>query len=351
MEKAKKLISALLLVCMVAFPFGGCSSAESGSTSQSTSSAGESASAAAGSTGSASYGQKKVAFIATDMSLTYASWLSSSLKTLNSKYPNITIDYFDGKASTGTQLQIMETCVTKGYDYIILHPQDPDAEADTVKDIIDNGTPVMMINQSDGGVKEASNVNCDPVAYGEMIAKVANDMLPAGKKSTYNVVVLLGPSGNSHSIGRRKGYENVLFSKRKDIKILGEQICDWDKSKGMEKMEDWLQTYKDIDAVISMNDGMALGALEAAKDAGRDKEMFFFGVDGLADSIISMKQGGLTATVQQSAYTQASQGMEIIDKVFKGEEKFEKVNTDPVLITKDNMDKFYQYYQSIGLIK
>lgn len=93
-----------------------------------------------------------------------------------------------------------------------------------------------------------------------------------------NVVVLLGPSGNTDSIERRRAYEDVIFSKNENITILDEQIGDWEKSKGMEYMENWLQVHDDIDAVLSMNDAMAIGAYEAAKDAGVADNIQFYGV-------------------------------------------------------------------------
>lgn len=325
----KRVLSVMLTVVLcLTMGLAGCSNKESGS----------------------SDGEKKdkykIAFLPTDSSATFAAWLSQEIQKECEKRDNYELTILDSKNTLSTQLDNLENCVSQGYDYIILHPLEPDAEADIVDSYIEQGTPIMMINQSDGGSEKASNVDCDPIEQGSIVAEVAAKTIPQDGK----VVVLLGPSGNSHSIGRREGFEKVLFEKRPDIKILDEQIGDWEKSKGMNYMEDWLQTYPQIDAIVSMNDAMALGALEAAKDAKRNEGLTAYGVDGLADAVLSIKDGDLTATCVQNAKTFAVTGFEIIDKVLAGETEFEKVIIDGELIDANNMEDWIKIHTDNGQI-
>ena len=202
---------------------------------------------------------------------------------------------------------------------------EPDAEADLVDQYVQDGTPILMVNQSDGGSQYASNVDCDPIEQGSIVAEVAAQKIPQNGK----VVILLGPSGNSHSIGRREGFQKTLFDARPDIEILDEQI----------------------DAVVSMNDAMALGALEAAKDAKRAENMTFYGVDGLADAVLSIKDGGLTATCVQNAKVMAETTFGIIDKVLSGKEEFEKTLIEGQLIDEKNVDEWIKIHTENGQIK
>lgn len=334
--KTKKVLSALLAVAMMVIMIVGCGSSGDGDD-------------AGGSNEKASGDDKfKVAFLPTDMSATFASWLASELEIAFSAYADMELTVIDSKNELETQLSSLETCVSQGYDYIILLPLEPAAEDDIVEGYIEEGTPMMMINLDDFGVDEASSVIANPYDLGTVVAETAKELLP----DDANVVVLLGPSGNTDSIERRRAYEDVLFSET-NITILDEQLGDWEKSKGMELMENWIQSKDKIDAVISMNDAMAIGAYEAAKDAGVAKDMLFFGVDGLADAAVAVQDGEMTATALQDAQIMAEEGARIVHEVLTGENKegFEKVQIPVTLITKDNVAEFVKRYEDNGMLK
>lgn len=344
--KVKRLIGMFLAVAMMVGLFAGCGS--SNGTSATT--AVTSASAASGETTAAKSGDKfKVAFLPTDMSATFAAWLSAELTTAFKGYSDMELTVMDSKGQLETQLSNLETCVSQKYDYIILLPLEPAAEDDIVADYISKGTPIMNINLDDLKVEKASSVIANPYDLGKIVSTYAKGQI----KEDANVVVLLGPSGNTDSIERRKAYQDVLFSTTK-IKILDEQIGDWEKSKGMSLMENWIQAYGDkIDAVISMNDAMAIGAYEAAKEAGVASKIKFFGVDGLADAAVSINNGEMNATALQDAKVMAEEGARIAHDVLtkKNAAGFEKVQIPVTLITKDNVSDFIKRYTDNGMIK
>lgn len=291
----------------------------------------------------------KVAFLPTDMSATFASWLASELQTAFDQYDDMELTVIDSKNELETQISSLETCVSQGYDYIIPLPLEPAAEDDLVEGYINDGTPIMNINLDDLAVEKASSVIANPYDLGTVVAEEAKKNLPEDAK----VVVLLGPSGNTDSIERRRAYEDVLFSQNENITILDEQIGDWEKSKGMEYMENWLQVYDDVDAVISMNDAMAIGAYEAAKDAGVADDIQFYGVDGLADAAVAINDGEMNATALQDAQVMAEEGARIAHEVLTGENKdgYEKVQIPVTLITKDNVSEFIDRYTENGMLK
>ena len=327
----KKMISAALSMAMAAGLLAGCIPAGAEETTE------------------ASSGETyKVAFLPTDMSLTFASWLADELTTAFEDYPDMELTVIDSKNVLETQISNMENCVAQGYDYIILLPIEPAAEDDLVAGYIEDGTPMMNINLDDFGVEKASSVIANPYDLGTVVAEYAKEQIPEDA----NVVILLGPSGNTDSIERRRAYDDVLL-KDSNITILDEQLGDWDKAKGMNLMENWLEAYDDIDAVLSMNDAMAIGAYEAAKEAGREDEMMFFGVDGLADAAVSIQEGGLDATALQDAQVMAEEGARIVHEVLTGEneEGYEKVQIPVTLITKDNVQEFIDRYTENGMLQ
>lgn len=290
----------------------------------------------------------KVAFLPTDMAATFASWLAEELETAFAAYDDMELTVIDSSNQLEKQIANLETCVAQGYDYIILLPLEPDAENDLVEQYIADGTPIMNINLDNLEVETASSVIANPYDLGTVVCEYAKGLLA----DDANVVVLLGPSGNTDSIERRRAYEELLFS-QSNITILDEQLGNWEKSKGMELMENWIQVYGDkIDAVISMNDAMAIGAYEAAKSAGVAEDILFFGVDGLADAAVSIADGEMTATALQDAQVMAEEGARIVHEVLTGENTtgYEKVQIPVTLITKDNVDEFVKRYTENGML-
>lgn len=340
--KTRKIMSLFLAGVLALGLLAGCSGKKDAASEDNTASSSETK------TDSESKDGFKVAFLPTDMSATFAAWLAEELDTAFSAYDDMTLTTMDSKNQLETQLSNLETCVSQGYDYIILLPLEPAAEDDIVADYIEQGTPIMMINLDDLGVEKASSVIANPYDLGTVVSEYAKGELA----DDANVVVLLGPSGNTDSIERRRAYEDVLFSQTK-ITILDEQIGGWEKSKGMELMENWIQVHGDkIDAVISMNDAMAIGAYEAAKAAGIEKNVKFFGVDGLADAAVAIENGEMNATALQDAQVMAEEGARVCHEVLTGENKegFEKLQIPVTLITKDNVDEFIKRYTENGML-
>jgi ABC-type sugar transport system substrate-binding protein len=101
-----------------------------------------------------------------------------------------------------------------------------------------------------------------------------------------------------------------------------------------------------------MNDAMAIGAIEAAKDAGVEDDILFYGVDGLADAAVSIQEGGLDATALQDAQVMAQEGARIVHEVLTGEntDGYEKVQIPVTLITSDNVQEFIDRYTENGML-
>jgi inositol transport system substrate-binding protein len=105
---------------------------------------------------------------------------------------------------------------------------------------------------------------------------------------------------------------------RSDITIIAEQAANSERAKGMQVMEDWIQTFPKIDAVVSANDQMALGAMEALKGANRLKGVLIAGVDGNLEACQAIKSGEMALSVYQSAPALAKATYEAIKKIQQG---------------------------------
>lgn len=353
-----KKIVALFLAIAMSMTLVACGSSSAGTAT----SAAPSGSAAPTTSASGSY---RVAFVARASADTFAAWLTREMKAAAEKYPDITLDYFSGEADDNKLNAILEDCITKEYDLVIVQVNNNAASAPYVKELVDAGIPVITTNpavhQGDlDGTDDTSilagtgTVDADPVAQAAVSADRAVTEIPQNA----NVVVLMGPSNNFHSDGRRQGWQEHFFDKRPDVTILYEDYANWNSDEAMALMETWVQGGKHIDAIISMNDNMAAGAIEAIRNntdyfnADGTPNFFAYGVDGNAQGCLLVQEGLLTSTALQDASLLAAQCMENAEAVLHGEKKVTDVEfyVDAPAINKDTVQKYIDMYTASGEI-
>lgn len=185
-------------------------------------------------------GNYRVAFIARASADTFAAWLTREMLSEAEKYSDITLDYFSGDADDNKLNGILEDCVTKEYDLVIVQVNNNAASAPYIKQVVDAGIPVITTNPAvhqgdlDGADDDSilagtGTVDADPIEQAAVSAKIAVEEIPQNA----NVVVLMGPSNNFHSDGRREGWEQEFFSKRPDVKILYEDFANWNSDEAL----------------------------------------------------------------------------------------------------------------------
>ena len=290
----------------------------------------------------------RVAYVARTQGDSFASWLLESAKSIaGEQYTDIEMDFFDGQNKNEQVNAHIENAIVNKYDAILLHPNDPVAHLQPCHEALDAGLVVVAVNtivDSD----RIPMVDANPYEQGGVVARYALDVIPEGGKA----VVLLGPAGNRHSKERHQAWLDEFFAKRPDVTILDTQIGNWNKEEGLKLMEDWIQAYgDDISAIVSMNDNMALGALEAYKGTNLELPLAF-AVDGTADAALAIDEGRLTGTSLQSAYDLAEYSVEMVHDFLAG------AKTEPELVivpnplyTKENVEGLLDIHRARGIIK
>ena len=143
------------------------------------------------------------------------------------------------------------------------------------------------------------------------------------------VAELEGIPGASASRERGEGFHKLADSK---LTVVAKQTAEFDRSKGLTVAENMLQANPDIKAIFAQNDEMALGAIEAAKSAG--KQIFIVGFDGTADGVKAVESGAMSATIAQQPEIMGQQGLEVAVKAAKGEKVEAKISAPLKLIEK-----------------
>ena len=310
----------------------------------------------------------RVCFIARASADTFAAWLTDSMQKEAENYPDIELTCVSGEADDNKMATLLEDCITKEYDYVIVQSNNNAAQAPYVQKVAEAGIPVVTTNPTthqcdlDGetGDAEVDNavmagtgtVDADPVEQASRGAMRAVEEVPENG----NVVVLRGPSGNYHAEKRREAWDTYFFSQRPDVTILYEDYANWNNDEAMALMETWTQGGTHIDAIISMNDNMAAGAIEAVRNNSEyinedgTPNFLAYGVDGTAQGCLLIKEGLLTATALQDASEIAKLNMEYAEKVLNGEMEYTDVYdfVEAPEINADNVDEYIQIYIDNG---
>ena len=254
----------------------------------------------------------------------------------------VTLQVEDAQNDVAKQQSQIQNFIAAGVDAIIVNPVDTDATAAMSKIAAEAKIPLVYVNRQP--------VNLDDLPDSQ--AFVASDEKESGTLQTQEVCKLLGGKGkavvmmgelsNQSARMRTQDIKDVIATDAcKGIEIVEEQTANWSRTQGTDLMSNWLSAGLAFDAVISNNDEMAIGAIQALKAAGKPMDgVVVAGIDATADALAAMEAGDLDVTVFQNAAGQGSGAVDTALKLVKGE-KVEKSTFIPFeLVTKDNVAKY-----------
>lgn len=289
----------------------------------------------------------RVAYIARAQADSFAAWLANGIKEEAAKYPDITLDVFDGQANDEIENSLIENAITNKYDAIIIQPNNGEAQRPYAEKVVQAGIICITTNARISGVEGASSVDAQPYEQAAVNARYALEKVPQGAKA----VILRGPAGNFHADERLVAWQKEFFEKRPDVTIVGDDYANWNKDEAMALMEDWVTANDSIGLIAAMNDNMCAGALEVIKDNPAYKDTLSFGVDGTAEACLLIKEGRMTATCLQNAYELAGLILDTSHKLLTGEQKQIDTDVGNPLYTIENVDELFAIHQKAGALK
>lgn len=242
----------------------------------------------------------------------------------------------EGQGKAENQISQVENFLAMDVDAVILNPFDKYGSAPVVSIAKRERKPIVVLNATVINLDQAdAYVGSDDSEAGRIAATHICKLLN-GKG---NIAIIRGPNGHSAEIQRTTGIQEVLKN-FPEIKVLFDQSANWDRAQGLNLMENWLSTGKEINAVISQNDEMALGAYKAIEAAGKQDKIIVIGIDAISDALKAVNEGKLCATVFQNARGQGALAIDVAVKILNGE-KVEHLNYIPFqLVTKENLGDF-----------
>jgi len=249
----------------------------------------------------------------------------------------------DANLDMSKQIADVENFITQEIDMLVMMACDFEGSQAPVILANKAGIPVLAyicFSKAEEGVP-LHLVTCDNFEIAKAQAEYFIKALPENAKIVY---MALEP-GQKHSIDRRDGFIKTLKAARSDVTVLAEQFSYSARDKGMAIMEDWLQRFPEIDAVITGNDESALGALQVLRAAGLAGKIMVSGIDATQEALDLIKAGEFTVSVMQPAKEIAKVGVDVAVKLLKGEEAPLVTNVPPVAISRDNIDQYIDYWK------
>ena len=249
---------------------------------------------------------------------------------------NITVIESDGQDQTTKQTADVETAITQGVDGIVISPKAVDAMAPALQQAVDAGIPVVTIDRRVDNVPDIlAHVGADNVKGGEAQGELIMKLFPDGA----NIINLLGSPGASPAIDRAQGLHNILDPVADKYKFVFEQTANFNRADGLSVTESALGGMDGPpDVIVAGNDDMALGAIEALK-ARNYEGVTVIGFDALPEALVAVRDGSLTATVEQFPGGQSRGAVQALVKFLReGVEPEKLVLLTPIAITKDNLD-------------
>jgi len=237
------------------------------------------------------------------------------------------------------QIALVQQVIAQKKDILIMCPADSTGIVPAIEEVNAANIPVInlntKINTDSGTVRYETFVVADNTICGTLCAEELVRL--AGEEG--EAIILEGPSGGQVTIDLSNAAQAV-FAKYPNIKLVDIQNAKFDRATAFNTTQNLLQAHPNLKIIFSCNDEMALGAVEALKEAGKLDQVVVGGIDGNQDALKAIKEGTMEVTVYKNFWLQAYTATEAAAKFLDGQKLDEKILVDLEAVTAANVDKY-----------
>jgi ribose transport system substrate-binding protein len=243
------------------------------------------------------------------------------------------------------QNALLDAVLDGSFDALLVTPVDADAQVDVFKRFNAAGVPVHNFSNAIAGAEVATFVASDDVGIGvsviETLAGLTNEAA--------RICVVAGSPGTPTARDRLDGVHRGLAA-HKGLVVLEEAPAYYDRSKAHDVVALWLTTHAEIDAIVALNDEMALGAVEALQLAGREG-VIVTGVNGTPEGLLAVQDGSLAFSVDYALYTMTARSIELAIRSLNGERlETQEIALEAAVITPANVETFIEQRRIWGIM-
>lgn len=191
-------------------------------------------------------------------------------------YDGVSVEIRSAGDDNRQQAEDVRYFIDKGVDLLIISANEAAPMTPIVEEAYQKGIPVILVDRKILSDKYTAYISADNYEIGCAVGNYMASTL----KGKGNVVELTGLSGSTPAMERHQGFMAAI-SNFPDIKLIDKADAAWEREPAEVAMDSILRRHPKIDAVYAHNDRIAPGAYQAARKAGREKEMIFVGIDAL----------------------------------------------------------------------
>jgi ribose transport system substrate-binding protein len=269
----------------------------------------------------------------------YQTTYEQAFEEYAASFDNVDTVVLDAGGDVRRQIAQMQDLIQQNVDAIIIWPTNGKAVVPVIRQADKEGIPVVVTNSKiaeDGYEFMAAFSGPDNITQGRYAAEMMCEALDGEGQ----IVQIAGQPGYTTAMERAQGFEDRLAEACPDVELMETQPADWNREKAQRVMENFLIKYENIDGVYAGDDNMGVGALNAAKAAGRAEDIVFIGATNFAVGYEAMKRGEYYGSVYQSPVEDAKNALDTALAVLHGEEVPQLNYFDTPKITQENMDDF-----------
>jgi ribose transport system substrate-binding protein len=244
----------------------------------------------------------------------------------------------DAGGDVARQIAQIQDLIQQQVDAIIIWPTNGQAVVPAVRQAHNAGIPVIVTNSNiaeEGFDFIASFSGPNNIQQGASSAELMCEALDGEG----NIVQISGQPGYTTAIERQQGFEDRLAEACPGVTIMETQPGDWNREKSQRVMEAFLVKYDNIDGVYAGDDNMGVGALNAAKAAGREG-IAFIGATNFSVGYEAMERGEYYGSIYQSPVDDAEAALQTAIDVLDGEDVPFLNYFETPKITQENMGEF-----------
>lgn len=243
-------------------------------------------------------------------------------------YPELKVIFKDAQNDTLKQRAQMEEFISAGVDLIIISPKEAAPLTPVAAQAYEAGIPVLVLDRRVLGDQYTCFIGADNKQIGENAGKWIVEKLGGKGK----VVELKGLMTSTPGQDRHTGFRKAIEGSQ--IEIIFEADMKWLEPEARKEMESALARFDQIDLVYAHNDPGAHGAYLAAQAAGREKDIMFVGIDGLAqEGQVYVQQGILNASFEYP--TGGKEAIETALKILNGQTVEKEITLPSRIFTKE----------------
>jgi inositol transport system substrate-binding protein len=253
---------------------------------------------------------------------------------------NVPLQFEDAGNDIGRQLNQIENFIALHVDAIIVNPVDTDATPRMTRLVSAAGIPLVYVNRMPADKQlpaRVSFVGSDETQSGTLqMTEVCRLLGGRG-----DIVVLMGELTNQSARQRTEDIQQVLARPAcRGMRVLDKQTANWKRTEAADLVTNWLSAGVRPAAVVANDDEMAIGAIQALKQAHVLASTLVAGIDATPDALAAMKAGELRVTVFQNAPAQGKGAVDTALQLIRHEQVPSFVWVPFELVTPDNLASY-----------